>query len=180
MGKNMEFRSFYKLSILLVVSLFTFHFSFLTVSSHRFHTTLTRIDVNEKEKKAEISIQMFTHDVNEVFEKKYAKKIDLEKKEEASKLILEFIESGFVLKNKKGEVSKLQFVGYEKDADSMWVYLETDISESLEGFQLKNSLFFDNYPEQSNIVICRYLGKKADLAFKVGDVFKEINAKTQK
>jgi hypothetical protein len=180
MRKNFEFKLFYKLLLLLVMSLFTFHFSFLTVSSHRFHTTLTRIDLNEKEKKAEISIQMFTHDVNEIFDKKYPNKFDLEKKEESSKILFEFIERNFLLKSKKGELSKFKLVGYETDADSMWIYLETDLSESLEGFQLQNSLFFDNYPEQSNIVICKYLGKKADLAFKDGDVFKEIIAKTQK
>jgi hypothetical protein len=74
---------------------------------------------------------------------------------------------------------KLQLVGFETDADAIWIYLETDLKESPEGFQLQNSLFFENYPEQSNIIICKYLGRKADLAFKVGDSFKEIKAKTE-
>jgi hypothetical protein len=180
MRENLKFKLFYKLILLLVISLCTLHFSFLTVSSHRFHTTLTRIDLNEKEKKVEISIQMFTHDVNEIFEKKYPKKFDLEKKEESSKILFDFVERNFILKSKKSELSKFQLVGYETDADSMWIYLETDLSESLEGFQLQNSLFFENYPEQSNIVICKYFDKKADLAYKVGDEFKEIIAKTNR
>jgi hypothetical protein len=71
---------------------------FAVSAAHRFHTTLTLIDYNEKEQKGEISIQMFTHDVNEIFEKKYPKKFDLEKKEEVGKRLFEFIEKNFVLK----------------------------------------------------------------------------------
>jgi len=39
---------------------------------------------------------------------------------------------------------------------------------------LKNTLFFESQPEQINLVVCRYEGKKADLMFKVGDKVKEI------
>jgi hypothetical protein len=52
--------------------------------------------------------------------------------------------------------------------------VETAATENLEGFRLKNTLFFESFPEQTNLVVCRYDGKKADLMFKVGDKTKEI------
>lgn len=177
MRKNFQFKSFYKLLLLLVIPFFAFHFSVLTVLSHRFHTTLTRIDYNEKAKTAEISIQMFTHDLNQLFESKLSKKLDLEKKDEVKKIIFEYLIKNFVLKDKSENKLELRWVGMESDADSVWIYIETNMTESPENFKMQNSLFFESYQEQSNLVIIKFYGKKADLAFKVGDNFKEIKAK---
>jgi hypothetical protein len=178
MRKNLEFKSFYKLLLILVILLFTFHFSFVPVSSHRFHTSLTLIDFNEKDKSAEISIQMVSHDFNKLFEKRHQKKFNLDKLEESSSMILEYLNENFILKSKSGEICSLKWVGFEKDVDSVWIYVETKIPEGLENATLQNSLFFESHPEQSNLVICKFSGIKADLAFRVGDKSKEIKAKT--
>ncbi|HLM60364.1 MAG TPA: DUF6702 family protein [Pyrinomonadaceae bacterium] len=142
---------------------------------HRFHTTLTRIDYNAEQKLFEISIQLFTHDLEALLRKRNGKTIDLEKTAEIDKLIFYYLNENFVLTDKKGETKTLKWVGKEFDADSIRVYLETDSTESLAGYKLKNTLFFESYPEQANLVVCRYDEKKADLLFKVGDKVKEIN-----
>jgi hypothetical protein len=101
--------------------------------------------------------------------------IDLEKTVEIDKLIFAYLNENFVLTDKKGETKILKWIGKEFDADSIRIYLEIDSTESLEGYKLKNALFFESYPEQANLVVCKYEGKKADLLFKVGDKVKEIN-----
>jgi hypothetical protein len=141
---------------------------------HRFHTTLTRIDYNAEQKLFEISIQLFTHDLEMLLKKRNSKSINLEKTAEIDKLIFNYLNENFVLTDKKGETKILKWVGKETDADSVRIYLETDSSENPEGYKLKNTLFFESFPEQANIVVCRYDGKKADLLFKVGDKVKEI------
>lgn len=155
-------------------SLSTFHYSLSTVQAHRYHTTLARIDHNEKEKILEISVQVFTHDLVPALEQKARKRIDLEKTPEVDKMIQDYFAENFVLKNKSGETRKLNWVGKELEVDSVWLYFEVPWHEDFQGANLQNTLFFEAFPEQTNLVVARFAGKKADLVFKPGDKFKEI------
>jgi len=141
---------------------------------HRYHTSLTRMDYNAKEKVIETSIQLFTHDLVPLLEQRTKKKIDLEKTPNIDKLILEYLNENFIIKDDKGEGKKIKWVGKEIDVDTAWIYMEISSDKSPEGFSLQNTLFFESFPEQTNLVIARFDGKKADLLFKVGDRFKEI------
>ena len=141
---------------------------------HRFHTTLTRIDYNSEQKLLEISIQLFTHDLESLLKKKGGKTFNLENNAETDKIIFEYLNENFVLTDKKGERKLLKWVGKEFDADSIRIYVESEAAENPEGCKLKNTLFFESYPEQANLVVCRFDEKKADLLFKVGDKEKEI------
>lgn len=141
---------------------------------HTYHTSLTRIDYNEKEKLAEISIQMFHHDLVPVLEKRTKKRLDLEKTPDVDSIILKYLDENFVLKDKRGEIKKLVWVGKEMKADTIFVYVEIPLEKDFGGFDLQNTLFFESFPEQTNFVIARSNQKKADLLYKVGNKFKEI------
>jgi hypothetical protein len=159
----------------ILLALLPFAFCLLpSTKAHRYHTSLTRMDYNEKEKLVEISIQLFTHDLVPVLEQKAKKRVDLEKTPEVDKLILDYLNENFVLKNKNGEPLSLKWVGKELEVDAVWVYVESPSPESLSGANLQNTVLFESFPEQTNLVIARFDGKKADLLFKVGDKFKEI------
>ncbi len=157
--------------------LFTFLFSafvFEASAAHTYHTSLTRIDYDEKEKLAEISIQMFPHDLVPVLEKRSKKNIDFEKTPDIDGFILKYLSENFVLKDKQGEIKKLVWVGKEIQADTIFVYVEIPLESDFDGFNLQNTLFFESFPEQTNLVIARFSRKKTDLLYKVGDKFKEI------
>jgi len=143
---------------------------------HTFHTSLTRIDYNTKEKLVEISINLFTHDLVPTLERRAGKRIDLEKTPDIDKVIFSFLNENFILKDKKGGTKKLVWVGKEVRVDAVYLYVETASTTDLEGFSLQNTFFFDSFPEQTNLVIARYSDKKANLLFKVGDKFKEIES----
>jgi hypothetical protein len=149
--------------------------AFQTSALHRFHTTLTRIDYNAEKKLYEISIQLFTHDLVPLLERRSGKPIDLEKNSDADRLIFEYLKENFVLTNKKEQIKTLKWVGKEFDTSLIRIYVETSSEETPEGYQLKNTLFFESHPKQINLVVWRYDGKKADLRFKVGDKAKEIS-----
>lgn len=157
--------------------LFTFSFSLFTfpaVEAHRYHTSLTRMDYNAKEKIIETSIQIFTHDLVPLLEQRSKKRIDLEKTPGIDKLIFDYLSENFILKDNKGEAKKIKWVGKELDVDTARVYVEISSDKSPDGFSLRNTLFFESFPEQTNLVLARFDEKKADLLFKVGDKFKEI------
>lgn len=141
---------------------------------HTYHTTLTRIDYNQKEKLVEISIQMFPHDLVPLLEKRAKKNIDLENTKDIDSIIFKYLTENFVLKDKQGEIKKIVLVGKEMRADTMFVYVEIPLEQDFDGFDLQNTLFFESFPEQTNLVIARIDQRKADLAYKVGDKFKQI------
>jgi len=145
-----------------------------SLNSHRYHTTLTRMDYYAKEKIIETSIQIFTHDLVPLLEEKTKKRIDLEKTSDVDKLIFNYLSENFILKDDKGKTKKIKWVGKELDVDMARVYIEISSDKSPDGFSLQNTLFFESFPEQTNLVIARFDEKKADLLFKVGDKFKEI------
>ena len=142
--------------------------------AHTFHTSLARIDYNEKEKLAEISIRLFVHDLVPVLEKRSKKYVDLEKTKEADGLLLDYLNENFVLQDKNQNVKKLVWIGKEIHTDDIIVYVEIPLEESLDGMRLQNTIFFESFAEQTNLVVARFDGGKADLMFKPGDRFKEI------
>ncbi len=164
---------------IFVFLLLPFYFLLFTspTSAHRYHTSLTRMDYNEKEKLVEITIQLFTHDLVPVLEKRAKKSIELEKTPDIDKIILEYLSQNFILKNKKGEAQTLNWVGKELEVDTAYVYVEIPMSESPEGLTLQNTIFFESFAEQTNLVTSRFDAKKSDLLFVAGDKFKEITAK---
>lgn len=143
-------------------------------SRHTYHTTLTRINYNAKAKLVEISLQLFTHDLTPTLERRTKTLIDYDKTADIDKLIFDYLNEKFVLKDKNGAVQKLTWVGKEVKTDTVYVYVETETAADLENFNLQNTLFFESFPEQTNLVVVRWNDKKADLLFKAGDKFKEL------
>ncbi len=144
------------------------------IFAHTFHTSLTRIDYNEKLKTAEISIQLFSHDLVPALGKLSKKSIDLGKNADSDKLILQYLDDKFVIQNAKGEKQTLKFVGKELEVDTVYVYVEVPLADRLETYNLQNSLFFESYEEQTNLVTAHDGAAKIDLIYKSGDRFKLI------
>lgn len=132
------------------------------------------MDYNAKDKIIETSIQLFTHDLAPVLEEKSGRKIDLEKTPDIDRLIFNYLSENFVLKDEKGEPKKIKWVGKELEVDTIWVYVEIATTQNPDGFNLQNTIFFESFPEQTNLVTVRFDEKKTDLLYKAGDKFKEI------
>lgn len=166
-------RSFYFLQIFSGCLLICFlGVSVSSLNLHRYHTSLTRMDYNKKDKVFEISIQLFTHDLLPTLEKRLKKSVNLEKNPETDKILFGYLNEKFVLKNKQGSVKKINWIGKEIETDTVNVYLEIPFEENLEDLSLQNSIFFESFSEQTNLVVVRNTEKKYDLLFKVGDQFK--------
>lgn len=151
-----------------------FLFAFESANAHTYHTSLTRMDYNAKDKNIEISIQLFIHDVVPMLERRLKKRVDIEKTPEVDPEILKYLSENFVFQNKKGETQSLKWVGREFENDVVYIYVEIPFAESLEGTKLQNTIFFESIPQQTNFVVARFGEKKKDLLYKSGDRFKEF------
>ncbi len=158
----------------LVFAFLLLPFAFVCANAHTYHSSLSRMDYNDKEKNIEISIQLFIHDVLPMLERRLKKRVDIEKTPEADAELFKYLSENFVFQNKKGEAQKLKWVGREFENDVVYVFVEIPFTESFEGARLKNTIFFESFAQQTNLVIARFGDKKANLLFKAGDGLKDL------
>jgi hypothetical protein len=153
-----------------------FNFSLLApeAQAHTYHSSLTRMDYNEKDKNIEITIQLFIHDAVPMLERRLKKRVDIAKTPEVEGELFKYLSENFVFQNKKGEAQKLKWVGREFENDVVYVYVEIPFAESFEGARLQNTIFFESFAQQTNLVVARFGEKKFDLLFKAGDGLKDF------
>jgi hypothetical protein len=163
-------------SLSLIMLLLSGAGDYRTTKAHTFHTSLAQMEYNAQEKSVEISLEVFTNDLEAALSKRSGKKVRLDKTEGADALVLAYLQDTLNLKNSQGEIKKLSWVGMESKADAMWLYVEAAMPEGLDGAALRDRLFFESLEDQVNLVHLKYEDKKADLVFKPGDEFKAISS----
>lgn len=109
-----------------------------------------------------------------MLERRLKKRVDIAKTAGVDSEIFKYLEENFVFQNKKGEAQKLKWVGKEFENDVIYAYIEIPFAESWEGVKLQNTIFFESFPQQTNLVIARFGEKKVNLLYKSGDKFKDL------
>ena len=109
-----------------------------------------------------------------MLERRLKKRVDIEKTPEVQGELFKYLSENFVFQNKKGEVQKLKWVGREFENDVVYVYVEIPFAETFEGARLQNTIFFESFAEQTNLVVARFGDKKVDLLFKAGEGLKDL------
>lgn len=140
-------------------------FNWLIVGSlmllHPFYVSKIEINHNTKDKSLELSIRVFTDDLEATLQKFGRTKIDLSKKELTAvndKLIKDYIHKNLQLMVDKRTVN-LEYVGYEINKESTWLYFEVDNVPTLKELQVNCSLLYDYKTEQMNIIQVKANGK---------------------
>lgn len=149
-------------------------FGFVCANAHTYHSSLTRMDYNERDKNVEITVQLFIHDVTPMLERRMKKRVDIEKTLGVDGEIFKYLAENFVFFNKRGELQKLKWVGREFENDVVYVYLEIPFAEEFTGTKLQNTIFFESFPEQTNLVVAHFGEKKIDLLYKTGDRVRDL------
>jgi hypothetical protein len=143
-------------------------------AAHTFRTSLMSMEYNHQEQSLEITVQVFSHDLETILSKRNGKDIRLGKTPDAEAFTFAYLQDAINLKNGAGESKILTWVGMESQADSSLLYIETKMPEGLAGAQLRDRLFFDFLDDQVNLVHLKDEDKKSDLVFKPGDGFKPL------
>jgi hypothetical protein len=131
----------------------------LFTARHDFHTSLTEMRVNAKDKTVEVTVRMFTDDLEAALTRANAnQRVRLEAKDKNDPLIDRYLKQHFVLLNAKGQRRAYQFLGKDFEADATWLYLEVPLAEPLPGTKLQNNVLFDLFDDQTNLVNVFYGG----------------------
>lgn len=139
--------------LLLGVILLSSAFKSNNTAFHAFHTSLTEMRYNTKSKGFEVSLRVFTDDLEKVLSHdNQNKKIVIENNDSNDALVEQYVKKHFMLVNAKNQLKAIQYVGKEKEGDATWIYLEIPLNEAVSGLRLKNDVLIDMYDDQTNIV----------------------------
>ncbi len=132
--------------IIIVLPLFAF-------TLHKEYYSLTKITHNPKEKTLEITMRLFTDDMELVLSKQYKKALELGTKLEvsdANQLLEIYINQQFKIATNKVDLS-YKFIGKEFEKDLMYLYFEVADVRDFTQMSVQNNILTAYFTTQENI-----------------------------
>ncbi|WP_438946804.1 DUF6702 family protein [Sediminibacterium sp.] len=120
---------------------------------HPFYVSVIEINHNEKEATAEISIRIFTDDLEKTLQKQSTATIDIIKptnKAYIDQQINQYIGKTLQLKI-NGKPVKFNYVGYEIIKESVWSYFEVEQVKEMNTVDINCSILHDYETSQINL-----------------------------
>lgn len=120
---------------------------------HPIHVSTTNIEYNKQDNKVEVICTIFTDDFEAALVKQYGKKTDLNKAEmhkAMDELVKNYVYSHLQLKTPG--ILKLNYIGFEINKEATDVYLESDKTPVFKKIDIDDSLIYNLFDDQINIV----------------------------
>jgi hypothetical protein len=122
--------------------------------AHPLHVSVTEINHNEADKTLEVSCKLFTDDFERMLTQQYKTKVDLINPPDRP--AMERLVSDFILKNLSvkadGKVTKMTYLGYEKDNDAIYSYFQADDIKAVKKLEISSSILHDLFTDQINLL----------------------------
>ncbi len=121
---------------------------------HPFHVSVIEINHNAADKTMEISCKIFTDDFEKILSKNYQAKVDLThppNKAAMDSLVKKYLFSHLSLKA-NGKPVSLVYVGFENENEAVYGYVEVDNIPALNRVDISNSIMYDQFDDQINIM----------------------------
>lgn len=120
---------------------------------HPFHVGLTDINYNSDSETYQVSLKLFTDDLEKGLEEFSDISLDLfdsSSTDLSDSLVSIYVDQNFRISS--GDRINLEYVGSEKEYDVTWIYLESDMTQLFEEIQVENEILMSVYSDQSHIV----------------------------
>lgn len=143
---------------------------------HAFHTSLTQIDHNVKEKSLEVSIRMFTDDLENTLSKENnGQRFRIENNDKNDPFVERYVRKHFKLSTAKGQSKAYTYLGKENEGDATWVYIEIPLQEAdIQGFKLQQDVLMDAFDDQVNIVNITFKGERKSYVYNAKKLIHEL------
>ena len=134
--------------------LFKYFFTAIVSFFHPYYISMTEIEHDKTNNSLEISVRIFTDDLEKTIRQAYNGKVDLlnnSEKANSEKLIQQYITKHLSLKADNKNLN-LQFIGFESEEGSIWSYFEIDNIGSIKTLEITNTILYDYKEEQINFM----------------------------
>ena len=158
--------------ILVVIFLVVFS----SFSVHKFYVSVTQVVYNEATKTIELSSRIFIDDLEKALQKKHQTKLYLDTPKqhfEAKEFITKYFQDNFLVTiNGKPQPLVLKSLTFENDV--LIPVFTTKTIKTIKKISFKNTLLFDTYTEQQNIVHIEIKKVKKSFLSKIDDYYFEF------
>tara|TARA_R110002049_G_scaffold993_3_gene7151 strand:+ start:27785 stop:28258 length:474 start_codon:yes stop_codon:yes gene_type:complete len=127
---------------------------FAFTALHKYYISVTEIDYVKEKKSVQITTRIFADDFEKLLRTRYDKNIMLDDANEtrSTELYIEkYLKEKITIKI-NGKETSFDFIGKEYDVDIVICYLEIPHVSSIASFEISNTVLFDLFEEQQNIV----------------------------
>lgn len=121
---------------------------------HPFYVSVTEFNHNQKENILEISCKLFADDFETTLKTQYKTVIDIthpKDPKQVEKLAADYLQKHLQLKI-NGRQAGYQFIGYEKESEAVWFYLQVNNVTSVKKLEVFNNLLYEMYNTQISIM----------------------------
>ncbi|GEO08058.1 hypothetical protein SAE01_05540 [Segetibacter aerophilus] len=120
------------------------------------------MNYNEKSKSFEVSCKMFAEDIEEVLKQNYKTAVDLgnDKLQSQNNNLMNDYLAKHISFNINSKALNFKFVGFEKEKESVYCYLEVVNVPAIKKLSVTNSILYDFKKEQINIIHVLVNGKR--------------------
>lgn len=140
---------------------------------HGVHTSVTLLNFNPQSKSLEISLMLNATDLETVLRRQTQREIEIDRSPGVETLTYNYFLSVLQVQTAQEKPLKPKWIGMKISADMVYAYLELPLGEMPESLRLRNDLFFDLLPDQTNLVSLQvdHRGKSSDHLFRPGGSF---------
>lgn len=142
---------------------------------HDFHASVTQMQYNPQEKAFEISIRIFTDDLEKALTKETGKTVDLSTKGKNDALLEKYVRAHFTHLNPQRQPKPFNYVGHEVEDDANWIYLEMPYDEPFQGGVMRQNVLMEMFDDQVNMVNLQYQGQKKTFVFRKNQPIQAIS-----
>lgn len=121
---------------------------------HPFYVSVTEFNHNQKENILEISCKLFADDFETTLKTRYKTVVDISNTKDTrqvEKQVYDYLQKHLILKI-NGKLATTQFVGFEKENEAVWCYLQVNNITQLKKLEITNSLLYEMYDTQIGIM----------------------------
>jgi len=131
---------------------------------HPFYVSVTEIHYNAENRSLEISVKIFTDDLEVTLNKAFNKQLDLmnpekDDVEEINALLKAYMRRHLVL-IADGKRLMFNIVGFEREKEAIWSYYEVENLPPFQELTVHNAILYDQFKEQINLVHVTNNGKR--------------------
>ena len=163
------------LKVVLLAVIFPF---FLSVA-HKYYVSVTQIEYVKEKKSVQIITRIDVDDLELTLQERFDKSINLTAIDEKSTVddyIKKYLKQKLEIKINTKEVA-FKFIGKDYENDQVACYLEIfDVAE-INTIEISNTVLFDLFPKQKNIVKSKINSKVNNLIFTKEDTNQYLNFK---
>ena len=134
---------------------------------HKFYTSMTQVEYNDKTRSAEVIMNVFIDDLETSLSDYFKRKIKSSDKD-FTPLCYQYISGRFQIKDSQNHLLKNEYAGLEFNRDMVTIYLEVKLPQGLNDLRFRQATLLETFREQTNIVNLRSGKSRTSLVFRAG------------